>query len=517
MKPRRRGYTHRKLIVIIDGQGVTEAGEVVGNLPVFAATAEPHIWVTMDAAYLYQVMEERFGNCPWYQRRAIDSMDPEMPEGMMGHMSKCRLESFGFDRDRARQLGIRIKHEARHVVWDVPRMFSDPHIAADKLHNTPTALLQFAQDVRGWCKDQDIPLRSTLAGLAGSLLRDERFWPHLRGSVPKATNERVREHLPGVYHERLYPTHTRVPAAVTIDQRRAYHRAAQEVPTPDPTTLYARGYFNDPENAPNLWANRDTDLYRRTLSQPGLVAVRASVLQHNKHASRPPALDRLEKRVDTLYLWTNEVQLCEEQGTHILGIVAAWTSLDADTGLPKYAAWCETQLDQASDYRQFWLKPTLHSLYGLLGARPRIMLTGMRLGKGDPEVWGMMGIPMPVRVTRFEGRSRTVNVAMLGTLQAEIRARSIRMANELRQRKIQVYHIHADGLHVGTEQLPFLPHTHWTTEPISNLSYEDNVSWLSDERDVLPGRDTRVRIETRRHHAKVLIDRANASSTDHAR
>jgi hypothetical protein len=94
---------------------------------------------------------------------------------------------------------------------------------------------------------------------------------------------------------------------------------------------------------------------------------------------------------------------------------------------------------------------------------------------------------------------------MLGVLQAEIRARTMRLANSLIVEGVDVLHIHADGIHT-TGKLPFLSND-WSVEPRTNLRYVDRVSWLADEGDTLPGRDVQQRIETRRHLLSVLANR----------
>lgn len=93
--------------------------------------------------------------------------------------------------------------------------------------------------------------------------------------------------------------------------------------------------------------------------------------------------------------------------------------------------------------------------------------------------------------------SATTNVAALGTLQAEIRQRSLKMARALSEEGVEVLHIHADGIHVAGA-LPLLT-DEWSITPATNLSYIDRVSWTSEERDVLPGRDECQRIELRKH------------------
>jgi hypothetical protein len=505
VKPRRTGYKHRPIITVVQGVGLTEQGEIVRNLPLFATSMEPHIWCAFDVLSIMEPMREWFSDVDWFTWDFTDSRDPDLKGAP--YMSHAKLSSFGFH-SRSKSNGKRRK--ARHMVWEPSRMFSDPSAAARFLCNTHEDLRRFAIDVREWCREQDLQLRATLPSLAAQLLRDPRFWPHDRGRVPRATNEAIRRALPGVHQRRLAPLHQTIPLAVGLDQRRAYHRAAQEVPTPDPTTMHARGYFNEPMDAP-LWCRPDDVLYQRTVSQPGVVAVRATARPARNGELRLPAVDALKGKRGVILLWTNELQYAIDTGLKVEGLTAAWTSSQIDTGLPLYGAFAEGEIDAASDFRASWLKPTLHSAYGMLGSRQREMIRLSRFGRGVPTMVLLQGQPFPVRRGAARtGASMVTNVAMLGVLQAEIRRRTLALAADLTDRGCDVLHVHADGLHVKAGPLPFTP-PGWTAAPVTRLVYEDDVSWLSDERDVLPGRDTRMRVELRRHHAYLMAQRRSAA------
>jgi hypothetical protein len=206
----------------------------------------------------------------------------------------------------------------------------------------------------------------------------------------------------------------------------------------------------------------------------------------------------------TVFLWTNELDLAVDGGLIIHGITAAWTSVTADPGLPRYGAYAEAEIDQASDFRRRWLKPTLHATYGLLAAKPRNIAIGHHRGKGreSTRIIGR-GHEVTVREALLRGHAPpTNNVPMLGVLQAEIRARSMRLANALMSEGVNVLHIHADGLHVAGA-LPLVDDS-WSIEPRDQLEYLDRVSWLSDQGDTLPGRDVRERVEARRHRANLV-------------
>lgn len=219
---------------------------------------------------------------------------------------------------------------------------------------------------------------------------------------------------------------------------------------------------------------------------------------------RPPALDFSGER--RIYLWSSEIDFIRTQcDARITGIFAAWTSSTPDTGMPHYGKFAETAITNASPYRQKWLKPTLHSVYGLLAATKRGFRTGWRMCKGKPSTWLIGPREIPVRAIEFPAtQPATVNVAMLGVVQAAIRARTMVMANELARAGMTITHLHADGLHAAGD-LPLIDGTHWRVETRDNLVYRDRVSWTCEQGDVLPGRSTAKRVNDQRHRINVTL------------
>lgn len=519
LKPRMRGFVHRPIISIVNGTGMTESGEVVKNLPLFAYNSEPHIWVTTSPVDLARTMKDHFGTyavikgfcgrnirCyeyPWFCLGANNSVDPDPDARQLGP-PKGRITSFGFHTKYCHAPHHR--KSARHLICHPMQMFGNRKRANDIVDNNHASLQKFMQDVREWCSEQDIPLGKTLSSIGGALLRDKRFWPDARGQVPKATNEKIRPYLPAVDNQLYVDTHRVHANVVALDQRRAYHTIAQEVDTPDPTTLFARGYFHHPVDA-KIWTKPGRIVYERTVNQPGLLAVRGSSRPTRIGEIRLPCLDFSGTKV--VYIWSNELELAKRQGFSIEGLTAAWTSRDADSGLPKYGKWAIEQINKSSPYRQKWLKPTLHSTYGLLGARMRTMEFLEYIGKSDDIVeWYFAGFKFRFHRRLLESwLPPFANTAMLGTLQAEVRQRTLSLAMDLSERGAVILHTHADGLHVEIDQLPLdevFSGNRWTADKLTHLIYEDGVSYISNEKLCLPGRDTRTRIETRRHYARLI-------------
>lgn len=504
--PRTRGYVHRVIIAVRDGIAIDEFGELIEHPAQFAAANEGHVWIVDDPAWILTVMVAAHGDHPDFNYQIVTSED-DAPVRFV----KSRVTRFGFRCRHAKDSPERgacpyRRRRAMHTVWSPSDLSPNPgKLLADFTHGS---LLELATDIRAWCKDQGIPLPSTLAGIANSLLRDPRFWPDARGRVPRATNENVRKYLPGVYGELRVPRLTDNRNAVSLDQRTAYHVAAQEIPTPDPTTLFARGYFNTPETSP-IWAPLGTELYRRTMAQPGIVYVQVEVNHLRRYQVRPPAVSKPGRY--RCALWTNEIPLCEANGVTVKGIVAAWTSTRADTGLPLYGAFAAAQITAASALRKRWLKPTLHALYGLLATRPRRVKIGHLRGNAKIDTVARIGFghEFPVKQSDLGViQPLTTNVAMLGVLQAEIRKRSFELARVLMESGATVLHIHADGIHVSGDSLPLIPEG-WKVETLTHLQYLDASSWIAEEGDSLPGRDERQRAEMIRHHSGLLLSPAD--------
>lgn len=503
--PRTRGYVHRIILSVRDEIVVDEFGEIITDPARFAADNDGHIWIVDDPVWLLNTMVTAHGEHPDFNYQIVTSEDNEPVR-----IVKSRITRFGFRCKHEKDTPERDscpyrRRRAMHSVWTPHDLSPNPgKILTDYSH---ASLLELAIDIRAWCAEQNVPLPSTLAGIANALLRDPRFWPEARGRVPRRTNENVRKFLPGVYSELRATKHEYNRNAVALDQKTAYHRAAQEVPTPDPTSLFARGYFNCPDTAP-LWAPKGTELYARTIGQPGIVYVQVNVQHLLKNQVRPPACNQPGQY--RCGLWTNEIPLCEQNGVQIEGIFAAWTANKADEGLPRYGAFAAREITSASEYRKRWLKPTLHALYGLLATRPRHVKIGYLRSASQREGVARIGFSHEFPVKQSDLgiiQPVTANVAALGVLQAEIRKRSLQLARVLLEAGAEVLHIHADGLHVNGD-LPLIP-DEWKVEPLSHLYYIDKQSWVSDEGDHLPGRDERLRVETTRRLARLHPPRVN--------
>lgn len=499
VKPRTTRFTPRAILAVKDGVGLTEQGEVITNVPRWLYQDRTGAWVmTGDPASFLAMLLTRFGDEPWFTYSISDTRDPDG----IPCVSIPRIQSIGFDTRCPRTDWDGIYHaksgpcricnapnrrKTRRAIVSSPRgMFNDPTQGTWVGDSLPD-LLRFAVDIRDWCQENDLPIKATLPGHAASLFRDSRFWPDARGKVPWQTNARLRPMLPGVHQELAAPKRAVIQDGVQMDLRRAYHRAAQDTPMPDPTTMVVRGYFPlaDQEDPP-LWAPRDSALYDRTIAQPGFIWVLGSQRQHRARTFYLPAQEPGRRVIG---LWTNELSLAIANGLTVEGIVAAATSTGVDQGFPRYGAWAESAIDTSTPYRTQWLKPTLHSLYGLSAVRPKLLIKGDRIGYGERMMMAVGSRMFRVRARTLDAQeARTTNVAALGVLQSAIRAKVIDHANQLERDGVEVYYVGADSIHHGPQQTRLLAASDWTSEPITHLVYVDDVSWYSDQGDHLPGR-----------------------------
>lgn len=496
VKPRKRGFRYMRIAAVYDGRiwdDVTVTDDLAGY--VYSMRHHPTVFVTDDASYFMRTLIAAYGGIAgeviisdWtYQFTRVAGI-----KGDEASLSRVHCKAFGF----------RSSRERLHQLWDITAMTSTitrqliaPPVTAHKLYT-------FGIDVRNWAQDNDLELRGSLAGYAAQLLRDKRFYREPRRQVPRSTNDKARHAVTGNRTELLFtPELFRTYHVASIDQRSAHHRIVQDIPLPDANSLYARGYFRETSKSTALWARRGTAIYNRTVGQAGLIYVGLWSRRTLPGEFRLRCQDFDGYR--RVWLWTNTIGFVESHGSHIDGIIGAWTAKTADTGLPRFGAWAQTQIESAAPERKQWLKPTLHCTYGLLAAHGRPFQTGTRTGTGTPMSFFMLGAEIPVMAGRVHNWTpKTVNVTQRGMIEAETEIRTLLMAERLTAlHHFRVLHIQTDGLHVtgsnGNVDIPWLRETsgdRWRIDELTDVMYLDDVSWIANENACLPGRDQHKRL-----------------------
>jgi hypothetical protein len=496
--PRKRGYRHFNLAVVHDYRLTDETGtDIQGDITAivdYVRNAPATVFVVTDASWFLGVLDDDFkhsvpttvvvdrkGRQKLYGwQYGLTQVDVSHDEG---ETSTVKISGFGIRRE-----GLR--HQPMHQCWDMTTFTpttTTKLLGGKKI--THETLLAFALDVREWAHTQDLQLRNSLSGYASQLQRDKRFYPDSRCKVPTATNERARSYLPGNLVKLYVDPNTRYAYNVTsIDQRSAHHQIVQDIPLPNANTLHARGYFHNPDNATKYWIGRSDSIYNRATRATGLLCVDLS--------SRPtkPGEFRLHLQdfdgTRRVYVWTNTIPFLEATGSRIEGIYAAWTATTTDTGLPAYGKWALEEIQRTSTDRKHWLKPLLHSTYGLLAANPRPITKGHRLALGGERSSIILGARefLARKYTIDKLRTSTTNVIQRGMIEAETQMRSLQLAQTITDNGCAVTGVFADCVHVVGSPPPVDP-ARWKTTELTHVVYIDRVSYLSDEHDCLPGRD----------------------------
>lgn len=354
-------------------------------------------------------------------------------------------------------------------------------------------LYQWGGHVRKWMRKHKLRFSPTRGGLSAQLLRDKRFYPSPRRKVPKLTNEKARNAMPGnFYAMRDGTVGLLIPALYVVDQKNAHHYAAETVNLPNGNSLFAYGRFGTLSDKPYARENRPR--FETLIREHGLFRVTVWVPKGLAGMVPPWAMNH---GLRSVFLYSNELRLCAELGIEIRSISYAWTSPDTDTGLRKYAQWAQNEIAQNPDHKA-WLKPTLLSAYGILGVRPRhIEMAYWQSKKGEPHRYFVGPTPVILKRTRTRKKIQPyiANTIHRGMIEAETRTLSIRLARQLENEGHTVIAIHSDAVLVQDtgQQLPLLPPPWRVKERLGGFKAVDTVSFESDELVILPGRKRNVR------------------------
>jgi hypothetical protein len=346
-------------------------------------------------------------------------------------------------------------------------------------------LMKWGKQVRDFCLDNDMAVKPSAGGLASQLLRDRRFYPHARRKVPGLINSKGRDKLPGNYYDLLGERKVSHSASY-LDMSGAHHHIARKVPFPDANKLHAYGCFKSEK--PKVWAEHGTARLREALNCYGLLHVKLRVPHLGPNSFPPPCMSKGQGKHD-VWIFTNELSMIRSLGGEVESIYAALISDTQDTGLAKYAEFAQTQLLEKAELKP-WLKPVLHSPYGVLAGRPRPVEIGWRLANGGLEsVYPMGGKVVPVKVvkTRYPIEPSTVNVIQRGMIEAEQRCMTLALAKELTERGGEVICIYADSLFVNMPQLPLLPAPWVLKDQVEDIQFLSATQFMSKQITRMPG------------------------------
>lgn len=342
--------------------------------------------------------------------------------------------------------------------------------------------IRLCASVLDLCEARGVTFTAGRGSLAARLLKNSPEWKHGRRAAPEFVNDLARKKLPGNYYSLSAVPHRTYKGALYIDQTSAHHAVASTIDLPHPDHIRARGLHRLAESGrTGRWLDNVHDV-----PGTGLLAVVVSIghiPDRLKHLY-PPFMHEPGRRLEWIY--TNETHYFDGHYGVIEYVVSAWTSDVPDPAIPEYATW-------AMDHREAGpgRKPILLAAYGALALRTDRPTTTYyaRHPRGlDTELPNSGRVAEVVRERRDGSpQPNIINVLARGLIEAETRARSLRLAQRLHDEGMPVLSVYVDGLIVDTDRLPILPPGWEVERALTNLSFQNPTSFLSDEIRKQPG------------------------------
>ena len=438
VKPRQRGFVHYPLLIVRRGQGLFESGELVEVSGIDWRRIKPHLVVGVNVPYLLRQLEDRYdGKDPDWNWKAADKT---LEVGQATKQQRTIVDYFGFKTPRENSDRYDTHY---HYCLDALSFYSNTYTLTDEQTDTHRGLLEWAMTLRDFCKEQDIAMRSTAAGVAAQFLRDPRFYPKERRKVPKAINARIREELPGnCYLLSVSTKSKRRWSALELDQRNAHHYHAEHTALPDANSLHAFGDFVELKEVCDHGNPRPDFL--------GLYYLRLERGRHGRTAWSPLDHGR-NRRVFDGFVFSNELPYLRDLGWRVLGTVAGWGSRERDTGLSRYARFCQSELEARGAPN--WLKPLLLCTYGLLAVKPKVpgavykQSTSETAEPFDLFTGGKLLHGLLVSHTKgVKIEPGIANVLHRGMIEAATSTESLSLAKYLTSRGLWVLQVYADSL-----------------------------------------------------------------------
>lgn len=500
VKPRKDTARPFLPIIAVDRESRSLFCELTGEIHGWAdcrnlfLTHPAAIVAVPGAAHFVAELTEFFGKDPMWQYRATPLIREKFthdPTKKVARVSDTIVNYFGW---KGSSNGTTANRRGRWFYPIDPFVFTQLRLPDLMGGTTGAHLLAWAQDVREWCHANGLHPSPTAGGLGGQLLRDPRFYPAARRKVPRATNARVRDILPGNHYRLYWPEHTPVDATY-IDMSSAHHYAAASVTFPCANRLYARGNFSDTETTETpvprneLWAPFGSNKYNRIIQSFGLFRLQLNVPALTASQFPPPYMEQAGRK--RVWVYSNELPMVIKLGADIEGIDAAWTCYERDTGLNRFAQWALAETALMSITRKRWAKVTLLATYGNLAARPRSTEFGYRTAKsGEPREYpaGPMGLPVIAHIDPRARELPTVNVVHRGMIEAEQRRLVLDMARDLADAGHTVVCIYADAVMVTSDTpLGFLPPPWRIDGHLTRVRFYAPTAFTSLERSKMPG------------------------------
>jgi hypothetical protein len=465
-------------VAIHNGVTLTENGEFgsVADLVATLPNRPPTLFVKCFAADFLGALDKTFAaKYPDWQWR-VTERERAIVQGKTKVASRVTttVHFFGF------------KKGNYHKILDPVAMYSRP---IDDVWPSDEGEIIRLRDwcvaLRDFCDENNLEVRPTTGGISAQFLTDARFYPDARRKVPRATNDNVREHLPGNhYHLTVRPGPDWEYTAYYLDQRRAHHKHAAVTAMPDANGLYAMGHYYD---------QREIAFDAPWPSFHGLYCLDIEVPQNRTNKFMPAWLrNPLEKAVlEKRFVYSNELSLLRDMGYKVVGVRAAWGSHNQDKGLSRYSAWAQTQLDRYNDAP--WIKPLLLATYGTLATRPAIAQSVFRNAKKGEMITmptGRNTLTGKLITSRLKIEPGIANVLHRGMIEAATRVESLYYAIYLEHKGYQVLSVYADAIIVGVDddQTPPPVIEPWRLKAtLNHLQFINTQAFQSGEMTRMPG------------------------------
>lgn len=481
--PRRPGTNAaRSVIAVVDGESCDEAGtiEPTSDLIEQLRRMPPCVVVTAceSVAFLKRV-QERWGRSPSFQFR-VTPIEREIFTGKRKRRLTLMVTSVGFFGWRGERCGRNNTVRNRfHMLLD-PLTFSGRWLP----ERTLGAYLQWGTEIRDFCLEQGWNIAPTQGAVARQALRDKRFYPRARRKVPRATNERVRAHLPGNYYELLVPADVeKEHDANYLDQSQCHHYHAIQARLPASDSLYGYGRFRHNGRSARPYK---ADPQRVTK----FLADFAGMIYGTLECDTDDELPSFIRLGEPTYFFTEDLPLFEALSVRVTSIIAAWGSKERDTGLSRYAKWAIGELKQSPAP---WKKSLLLSVYGALATSARQHTFAFYRGKGERrELVSKSGVRIraSVHTTRNATEPATNNVLHRALIESSNRTEVLLLARWLRSLGHTSLAIYVDALIVSDDidiPLPPLPDPWRLDMHLSRLRLISDSQWIAAESARLPG------------------------------
>lgn len=492
VKPRKPRDLDKPVIAITETEILLESGEVIPfqELPLVIRSEPSSILVAHHFGGIVRYLDQEFADNPLWQFRASPVERSAWAPGRKRKavMRDCTIGYLGFKSENKRKGHY---HYPLSPQTFVLKTVSELRRGIPGEDATIIKLMEWAKDVRAFLQKHKLNLSPSSGGIAAQLLKDEKFYPEARRKVPRHTNAKVRDHLPGNFYE-LYAAKEGVGRhrAAYLDQISAHHHAAATLEFPSANTLKRRGRHSTLED--RSFAKFGTPKYEELIGQYGLFYL---AIETPRFFEADFPLPECVSGTSSYgyrrgYFYSNELPYLKEIGVRIRHIIACWTSPDRDYGLNKYSEWAVDEIAKAPSVSKPWLKPTLLSTYGVLAARPKVLEFGYKHAKGgEPKRYpcGNGFLDVEAKASTKMREPVMANVLHRGMIEAETRLTSLRLARWLARKDYTILAIYADSVFVEADDLPLLPPPWRIQEFLTSLHFQSSTHFTSREISKTPG------------------------------